>query len=291
MWTARLSRSASPRSRAQRPELYTFEPIGTIRSPYKEKFGIPRQSGMAEEVRGEICLRKDPHWEQALKGLGGFSHIWIIWVFHKHDAKKWRPSIRPPRLGGAKKVGVLASRSPHRPNPIGLSAVKLERIRLDAKPGPVLEVSGLDILDGTPVLDIKPYLPYADVIPGASSGWAGEPIARYPVEFMPEALKSLEKIGKRHEGGAARLKTVIEDIVGLDPRPASQRRKLPPASEVSEGTQYAVYVIDFDVRWQIRGDTFVVMNCVDGPREGLGSIAKIKNAAVQSTATRPTQKR
>jgi tRNA-Thr(GGU) m(6)t(6)A37 methyltransferase TsaA len=237
-----------------------LQPIGTLHSCFKEKFGIPRQPGLVAGAEGFIKLKDDPFMRSAVRELEGFSHLWVIFVFHQHDAKNWKPSIRPPRLGGARKVGVLASRSPHRPNPIGLSAVKLERIDLDAPGGIEIHVTGVDILDGTPVLDIKPYLPYADSIPEAKAGWADEPIARTPVEYTEQALAAIaEKGGEKYPN----LKTMITQMLELDPRPAFQKRRMPPDLPEAQGTRYGFNLFEFDVKWEIRDGKFLVLNIVD----------------------------
>ncbi len=236
---------------------FEFEPIGVVNSCFKEKFGIPRQPGLATQALGVIKLRDDPFLKQALKGLEGFSHLWIIFVFHRHDSKNWKPSIRPPRLGGAKKVGVLASRSPHRPNPIGLSAVKLLNVNLDAPGGAEITVEGVDILDGTPVLDIKPYLPYADGVADATSGWAEEPIVRQEVVFSSRALTQVEE--KSADSRYPRLKQLIEEMLALDPRPAFQSRRMPASSREAQGSRYGFALYDFDVKWEIRDGKFVVL--------------------------------
>jgi len=238
---------------------WTFETIGVLRSAYKDKFGIPRQSGMTPEAKGWIELDPHPFFAQACKDLDRFSHLWIVFVFHEHRSKSWKPSIRPPRLGGAKRVGVLASRSPHRPNPIGLSAVKLDRLELDHPDGPRIHVSGLDILDGTPILDIKPYLPYADVIESANSGWAEGPIPRTPVDYTDRALRDIEARVPQ----VPNLKHMIQEILELDPRPASQRRKMPADAEASEGLAFGFTIADYDVKWEIREKRFLVTEVVD----------------------------
>src|SRR5690606_2898001 len=138
---------------------FTFEPIGMLRTPWSEKFGVPRQSLMISEAWG--LLRLSPHYRAALSQLETFSHLWLVFVFHKHRQGPWKPIIEPPRLG-VRDIGVFASRSPDRPNPIGLSAVKLERIEDRGQGGIDIHVSGVDLLDETPILDIKPYVPYAD---------------------------------------------------------------------------------------------------------------------------------
>ena len=238
---------------------YTFEPIGILKTCFKEKFGIPRQSGLVTEALGVLKLRKDPHFKNAVRELEGFSHVWVIFVFHQQNAKAWKPSIRPPRLGGAKKVGVLASRSPHRPNPIGLSVVKLEKIDLDAPGGIEITFSGVDILDGTPVLDIKPYLAYADSIPRATSGWAGEAIARTEVELSPAAVQFMESVDCVQY---PRLRELILEMIELDPRPASQKRKAPTDHPDSEGTYYGIQILDFDVRWKIQKGRFYIYEII-----------------------------
>ena len=207
-----------------------FEPIGIVRSPFKEKFGIPRQSRLAKSARAEIRLPL-AKFRDAVDGLEGFSHLWIIFVFHEAGASKVR--VRPPRLGGSKKVGVLASRSPHRPNPIGMSVVELDRIEKTAKEL-VIHVRGADLLDGTPVLDIKPYVPYADSVPRAKASWADTPRKRLAVNYSPEALKQC-----RHADpdGKRQLKRLISEVLRLDPRPAFQHGD----------ADYAFRLAEFDV--------------------------------------------
>lgn len=247
---------SAPKARAKASGAkFEFEPIGFVETCFKEKFGIPRQSGLAREAKGILKLSSDPDFKTALRTLEGFSHLWIVFVFHEHGSKKWKPSIRPPRLGGIRKVGVLASRSPHRPNPIGLSAVELERIDWDAPGGPELHLLGVDILDGTPVLDIKPYLPYADSIPEARAGWADEPIVRAEVFFTEAALAAIDE---RSSGGYANLKQLIAELLSLDPRPSFQKRRMPPGRPEAEGTRYGFNIFHFDVSWRISGGAFWV---------------------------------
>ncbi|MFZ9595527.1 MAG: tRNA (N6-threonylcarbamoyladenosine(37)-N6)-methyltransferase TrmO [Bdellovibrionia bacterium] len=241
----------------------SFEAIGTLSTCFKEKFGIPRQPGLVLSSTGVLKLKDHPFFKASVRGLEGFSHLWVIFVFHRHDAKNWKPQIRPPRLGGAKKVGVLASRSPHRPNPIGLSAVKLERIDWEAPGGVELHLSGVDFLDGTPVLDIKPYLPYADSIGDAQSGWAQEPIEKVPVEFSDRARDVLLQLKKTAtESPSCDLETLIVQILELDPRPAFQKRKLPSSSPSSFGTCYGFQLLDWDVKWEIQENRFWVREIV-----------------------------
>ena len=186
-----------------------MEIIACMRSDMKEKFGAPRQSGLAPHVRGRIVFEKGYRDSEALRGLEEFSHIWLLWLFSENMGR-WSPTVRPPRLGGNRRVGVFACRSPFRPNPIGLSCVKLEEIGWRTAEGPVIHVSGADLIDGTPILDIKPYLPSADCIPGALSGFAGKnAMDILPVRFLPQADEKLS-VGE---------KEAVAELLALDPRP------------------------------------------------------------------------
>lgn len=233
-------------------------PIGYVKSVFKEKFGIPRQPGLVPAARAVIELNNDPDLRLALRGLEGFSHLWVIFWFHEHglntSARQWKPSIRPPRLGGQAKVGVLASRSPHRPNPIGLSAVRLEGIDLGTPSthGPRIEISGHDLLDGTPVFDLKPYVPYCDALPEARSGWADEAIPRIRVEWSEDARK------QAHATGDAELEALATQILALDPRPAFQKRDLAPHLPEALGTRYGFMLKSWDIRWVITAEGFRV---------------------------------
>lgn len=151
-----------------------MEIIATIRSDFPTKFGIPRQSGLVEELRATVVFEPEYRSPDALRGLEDFSHLWLIWQFSEAVRDKWSPTVRPPRLGGNTRMGVFATRSPFRPNPIGLSCVRLEGIRREPELGHVLEVSGADLMDGTPILDIKPYIPYADCHPDAAGGFTAQ---------------------------------------------------------------------------------------------------------------------
>lgn len=234
---------------------FTFEPIGHVKSPFADRFGVPRQPGLAEEARGIIQLKPDQNIKAALKSLEQFSHLWIVFVFHDHGGNGWRPTIRPPRLGGNKKVGVLASRSPHRPNPIGISAVKISKLDLENPEGPQIEVEGIDLIDGTPVLDIKPYITYADSIPDANSGWASEPIPRYPVSWSLEALEDLKQL---HGDLVPQVQKMITEVLELDPRPAFQKRKTPPAAQSSRGLNYGFDIQGNDVKYELRDGGFLI---------------------------------
>lgn len=238
-------------------EVFKFSPIGYVSSPFKDRFGVPRQPGLASEARGVIKLNDEADLKTALRSLEEFSHLWVIFVFHEHGGKKWKPSIRPPRLGGRTKVGVLASRSPHRPNPIGISAFKIEKIDLDSKGGPEITVMGLDLIDGTPVLDIKPYIPYADAISDANGGWASEDITRYPVSFSKEARGFL-RVCDDSEG----FEKLIVQILELDPRPAFQKRQKPADDPKSWSSQYGIEIKNLDVKYQFTEQGIVVVKIV-----------------------------
>ena len=148
--------------------------VATIYTDFSEKFGIPRQGALAHESEGIIVFEPEYRMEEALRGIEKYSHLWLLWQFSENVSKKWSPTVRPPRLGGNKRVGVFATRSPFRPNPIGLTAVRLIGVEQTKNKGAVLRVAGVDLMNGTPIYDIKPYLPYADSIPEASLGFAGE---------------------------------------------------------------------------------------------------------------------
>ena len=158
----------------QAPEAMTLKVIAHIHTAFPTKFGIPRQSGLVEELRGEIIFTSEYRNPDALRGLEDFSHIWLVWQFSGAVRENWSPTVRPPRLGGNTRVGVFATRSPFRPNPLGLSSVKLEAIEQRPDVGPVLIVRGADLMDGTPIYDIKPYIPYADCHPDAAEGFTGQ---------------------------------------------------------------------------------------------------------------------
>ncbi|MCF6191425.1 MAG: tRNA (N6-threonylcarbamoyladenosine(37)-N6)-methyltransferase TrmO [Cocleimonas sp.] len=227
-----------------------LSPIGIISSCYKEKFGIPRQPGLVPAAMAELILG-DEFGEESVRGLEGFSHIWINFIFHETQAQGWKPMVRPPRLGGNEKVGVFASRSTFRPNPIGLSAVELLCVEI-RKGRVVLHLAGCDLLDGTPVLDIKPYLPYADIIPNAGGGFAEtKPEALLEVVFSEEAELQCKQADQRIDhvkvGGCASIKVLITQVLQLDPRPAYQSTN----KDSSESDRiYAMKLHDFDLKWR-----------------------------------------
>lgn len=190
----------------------TLRPIARVRGDFPQKFGVPRQSGLVEALEAQIVFEPDFRRPEALRGLEGFSHLWLIWEFSRSAGTGWSPTVRPPRLGGNRRLGVFATRSPFRPNPLGLSCVRLAGIDWETPEGPVLRVAGADLVDGTPIFDLKPYLPYADCKPEALGGFAPAPDALLEVDISPDLL-ALVPEGKR----AALLGALAQD-----PRPPYQ---------------------------------------------------------------------
>lgn len=239
---------------------FHYKAIGLLQTPFREKFGVPRQSLMMDEARAILKLNPDPSYPLALSHLDQFSHVWVVFVFHKNGNGHWHPLIDTPRVEAGHRMGVFATRSPHRPNPIGMSAVKLERIAWDAPGGIEIHLNGVDLLDGTPVLDIKPYVPYADCIPDANSGWIKTEIERYPVTFSQD---SLAVIDQHAANGHPRLKMLIEQMLELDPRPTSQRRAAPIASQSTEAMRFAFRILGLDVHWEVRNGEIYVLHILE----------------------------
>jgi len=230
----------------------SLTPIGIVHSIFKKKFGIPRQAGIIPEAKATIELLPPFNNEQLVRALDGFSHIWVLFIFHDSANEGWASTVRPPRLGGSKRVGVLASRSPFRPNPIGMSAVELERISYQ-KGKVFIHVKGLDLLQGTPVIDIKPYLPYSDSIADARGGYAPEsPQAIFDILF---SKKAEEIISLEEEAGAHDLRTIIEKMLSMDPRPGYYTPKYSKA-------KFALAVMDLDIRWSVEGEKIIVHEIV-----------------------------
>lgn len=220
--------------------------IAHIHTDFTEKFGIPRQSGLIKELKGTIVFEPEYRFMDAVKGLEGFDYIWLLWQFEGTEREHWSATVKPPRLGGNTRMGVFATRSPFRPNSIGLSSVKLEKIE-DAENGPVLHVSGIDLKDGTQIYDIKPYLPYTDSHPDAREGFAHE-VKEYElsVEF-PEELLRVYPEEKR--------KAVIE-VLKQDPRPAYHD---------DENRKYGVSFAGYDVHFKVKGNLLRVFEVVPLP--------------------------
>lgn len=229
---------------------FEFKPVAIIHSPFKEKFGTPRQPGLIKQALFSLEVLSPYDCDEAFEELEGFSHLWIIFVFHKNRDRQWSPKVRPPRLGGNQRIGVFASRSPYRPNPIGLSAVELLGIRRDQ--GKLfIDIKGADLIDGTPVLDIKPYVPYADCITEAKSDYASTPpIPKLHVQFNDQVLKQISNT----EAAYPDIQNFIRQVIELDPRPAY-------ANSTNDKAQYGMKLLDFDVQWQIEeGDVVTVLS-------------------------------
>lgn len=190
-----------------------IQPIAYIRTEFSEKFGIPRQSGLADSLRGTIIFTPEYRNPDALRGLDGFSHIWLIWEFSANSSRgEWQPTVRPPRLGGNDRMGVFATRSPFRPNPLGLSCVEIDRIEPDTPEGPLIHVRGADLMDGTPIYDIKPYIKYADSRPHSVCGYVDSLQERALKVVLPEDISA--KVEDK------RVLPALVQTLGLDPRPS-----------------------------------------------------------------------
>jgi len=207
--------------------------IAHIETDFKEKFGIPRQSGLVSESTGRIIFEKEYSVPEAFRGLEDFSHIWVLWQFSEAVREDWSPTVRPPLLGGNKRMGVFATRSPFRPNAIGLSALKLDKVEFSKTEGIILHVSGADLLDGIPIYDIKPYLPYADSIPRAVGGFTESLEERHLEVDFPENLLT---------GVAEEKRTALKAVLSADPRPSYQ-----DDPERIYGMSFASYEIKFTV--------------------------------------------
>lgn len=192
---------------------YNFKIIARIKSDFPEKFGIPRQSGLLSTLKSVICFEPEFRNVDALRGLDGFSHLWILWIFSENIRGTWSPTVRPPRLGGNKRLGVFATRSSFRPNPIAMSCVKIEEVKLDGNNGPEIVVSGADLMDGTPIVDIKPYLPYADCKPEALGGFAQNVLYQKLQVQIPQELLQKMPADKRE---------ALVEVLAEDPRPHYQ---------------------------------------------------------------------
>lgn len=187
--------------------------IARVHSDFPSKFGVPKQSGLVEDLTSTLVFEPEFRSEDALRGLEGFSHLWLVWVFHQAARREWSPTVRPPRLGGNARMGVFATRSPFRPNPIALSAVRLDGMERTEAWGTVLRLRGADLVDGTPVLDVKPYLPYADCIPDALGGFAAAPAApALAVDIPPDLLERVPPERRR----------ALRGVLAQDPRPRYQ---------------------------------------------------------------------
>ena len=217
-----------------------FKTIARIKSDFPEKFGIPRQSGILKALNSLVIFEKEFRNSDALRGLEGFSHLWLLWIFSENIRDTWKPTVRPPRLGGNTRLGVFATRSSFRPNPIAMSCVKIEEIRDDKEYGPVIVVSGADLMDGTPIVDIKPYLPYADCRTEAVGGFAPEMPDRLEVLIPPELEAAIPE-GRR---------PALTAVLAQDPRP--------PYQEDPERV-YGMSFAGLEIRFRVEGRRLTVL--------------------------------
>lgn len=223
--------------------------IGHIHTDFPDKFGIPRQSGLVPTLQGRIIFTPEFRTPEAVRGLEQFSHIWLLWQFSENEKEHWSATVRPPRLSGNTRVGVFATRSPFRPNPIGLSSVRLERITYEENFGPILWVSGADLLDGTPIYDIKPYIPYTDCHPEATEGYTKETkVYELQVDFPAHLLQKFPAVKQE----------AILGVLAQDPRPAYQH---------DPDRIYGVAFASFDVRFTVDGDKLTVCDVIDQAAE------------------------
>ena len=225
--------------------MQTLKAIATIHTDFPSKFGIPRQGGLVDALKATITFEPDYRDASALRGLEGYSHLWLIWQFSESVMAGWSPTVKPPRLGGNRRMGVFATRSPFRPNPLGLTCVRLEGVGLSGTDGPVLHVAGADLMDGTPIFDIKPYIPYADCHPEATGGFTDQiHYGRLDVDF-PEALLAAVPPDKRR---------ALIEVLAQDPRPGYRHGE--------SGKRYGVAFAGFDVRFTVRGGVLRVTEVV-----------------------------
>lgn len=222
-------------------ESVPMQVIARLHSDFTQKFGIPRQSGLVDELEATVVFEPEFRNPDALRGMEGFSHLWLIWEFSQARRPEWSPTVRPPRLGGNVRMGVFATRSPFRPNPIGLSCVRLAGVELHSELGPVLKVRGADLLDGTPIFDIKPYVPYADSKPQALGGFASAPKeATLAVDIPPELLERIPP----------QKRAALTGVLAQDPRPAYQE----------DGARiYGMGFGGLDIKFRVEGDRLTVV--------------------------------
>ncbi len=220
---------------------YSLTPVGTIISPYKEKFAVPRQPSLVPSARAQLKLVGEANTPLTVEGLEQFSHLWILFLFDQNIEQGWKSRVRPPRLGGNQRIGVFASRATFRPNHIGMSLVELKRVNTQGD-DVILDLGGVDLVDGTPVIDIKPYIPYADSVANARGGYAQQQPATLPVTFSSPA----EQILLQADDGAHQ-RQVIEEVLAQDPRPAYKQQQI-------SDKQYGVHLFDYNVMFSVGQD-------------------------------------
>lgn len=223
---------------------YSVKPIARIYTDFTDKFGIPRQAGIVEELEGRIVFEPEYRNEDALRGIEDFSHIWLIWQFSQSVRQDWSPTVRPPRLGGNRRVGVFATRSPFRPNALGLSCVRLLSVEKTADEGCVLHVAGADILSGTPIYDIKPYIPYADCRTDATGGFAPDSGQTLRVSFAPGTVERLPE----------KKRLALEGVLANDPRPRYQN---------DPERVYGIDFAGFEIKFTVRDEALFVLSISD----------------------------
>lgn len=229
---------------------FTFKPIGFLKSCYPDKFGVPRQSGLVKKAYSELQIEPEFQPELSLLGIEGYSHIWLQFVFHLNSSSKFHAKVHPPRLGGDA-MGVFATRSPHRPNALGLSLVELVGIKNN-----ILFLAGADLVDGTPILDIKPYLPHIESLPAARGGWAGELLKNeIQVEFLPFAMQILQNWIKKT--GKSELQEVITDVLKQDPRPVVYKGF--ESQESPYRNKHAFRLYDGDIHFEFTSKNHVIV--------------------------------
>lgn len=249
--TKKLNRPQQSSYKQNSSSTFTLSTIGIISSPFKEKFGIPRQPALAKNIISEIIIVPPYNRIEAFKEIEVFSHIWLSFIFHQNIRAEWKPCIRPPRLGGNKKIGVFASRSSFRPNDLGLSAVEL--IDIKHENGEIrIKVRGADLVDGTPIVDIKPYIPYTDAIPDAKAGYASE-APRKPLKVV-YSDPSLEQLNSINSSRYPNFKHIINDVLSADPRPAYKNEHDPKI--------YGINLYDFDIKWRVTGSDLEVISII-----------------------------
>lgn len=219
--------------------------IAHIETDFTTKFGVPRQAGLVPELEGRIVFEPEYRVAEALRGLDGYSHLWLVWVFSEVQQDSWSPTVRPPRLGGNRRMGVFATRSPFRPNPIGLSSVQISRIELSSADGPVIYVKGADLMNGTPILDIKPYLPFTDSHPEAKGGFTDQTRTQEPLEvIIPDDLYTLYNLKQEQWDG-------FRKILSEDPRPHYQQ---------DPDRTYGIEFAGYEFHFKVKGNTLTVLS-------------------------------
>ncbi len=230
-----------------------LRPIGVVRTPFVEKFGIPRQGGLVDEIHATLVLDAPFNREAAWRGIEGFSHLWLVTWFHADKGAEAALTVRPPRLGGNARLGVFATRAPYRPNPVGLSLVRLVQMERLDNDSVCIHVAGADVLDGTPLLDVKPYLPYVEALPYARGGFAPEDSgARLSVMWTEQGRAACVAWSARYPD----LEALVEALLARDPRPAYRR-------DEDGGRVYGMRVHDLDVRWRVSDGVVELLDVVE----------------------------